>query len=298
MRRSSSPARGRVETDDLPVVEAVVQQIAASSQSNSAALVRILEVVPPKDARVNAEQVRAAAIAGSLVLTECCTGLRELCATLKPPLIAKKSAAAIKKDVQSAHKDKRPTPVTELLLSPKSREAAGGERAVHAAAVVAELLAVLTRVGMRTGKTPLEIAKVWSPALNLDPMTVQLLLIRSTAPPASATQPVSTAARALPTAGPRPTPVATGSTPNPSKQLDFAGEGGSGQAFEVVLQREGGGFGLGIGEDPEGGLPVITEVAESGAAEKTGAPRRIVFEPAQGSSGHTPLFLDVPVDEG
>ena len=284
--------------DSLPVLEAVIEHVSSTAVDGASELSYLLQEVK---ASADAESARAAVESGSVESMDigtCCRAVRTLCTTSQPPLLPKNQMTKLKKAVQQAHASNNSVPVASLLLLPGGK-GASAERSARAAECVAKLLALLTRVGLRAQKNPLDIAKIWAPALGLDNTTIQLLLIRSTgAAERQTSRQASRQASRQSAANPPPGAMlpANGATPDPSKQLHFADDE-SEQPFEVTLERDQGeGFGLGIGESADGGAPVLTEIAPGSAADRNGVmPRPLCLDTPMPPRYHDPLSPAPPL---
>ena len=165
MLRSRSPSgRNLVAVDDLPALEVLIERILAASDG-AAELGCLLDSAPPSSdtGRVsNAANQGIEALERGVDLMTCCSSVRALVSALNPPLFAKKSVPKLKKDVQRAHNEKAATQVAELLRLPSTKHDTTDsiQRAARAADFTASLLHLLTRVGLATNKSPLDIATV------------------------------------------------------------------------------------------------------------------------------------------
>jgi hypothetical protein len=214
------------------------------------------------------EVLKAAASSGSAALSEldigkCCCALKVTCAELKPSLVNKRNAAAVKKGVEALRKSgkKNPSAVKDLL---------GLHLEGQAVALLVRLLQLLRSIGDR----PASVSKVWAPLLGFgnDTATLQYLIevsepITVTAEPTPRLERKMSCTWGLPPSG--------GSEPSPgvgsskrSVGASSAGISAGASAPEpkrspllVVLYRHPGeSLGLGVSVDGEGGPLIISEV--------------------------------------
>lgn len=210
------------------------------------------------------EVLKAAASSGSAALSEldigkCCCALKVTCAELKPSLVNKRNAAAVKKGVEALRKSgkKNPSAVKDLL---------GLHLEGQAVALLVRLLQLLRSIGDR----PASVSKVWAPLLGFgnDTATLQYLIeasepITVTAVPTPLLERKMSCTWGLPPSG--------GSEPSPgvgsSKRSVGASSAGASapepkrSPLLVVLYRHPGeSLGLGVSVDGEGGPLIISEV--------------------------------------
>jgi hypothetical protein len=127
------------------------------------------------------EVLKAAASSGSAALIEldlgnCCCALKVTCAELKPSLVNKRNAAAVKKGVEALRKSgkKNPSAVKDLL---------GLHLEGQAVALLVRLLQLLRSIGDR----PASVSKVWAPLLGFGTDTATLLYLIEASEPIAVT---------------------------------------------------------------------------------------------------------------
>ena len=213
------------------------------------------------------EVLKAAASSGSAALSEldigkCCRALKVTCAELKPSLVAKRNAAAVKKGVEALRKSGKKTPsaVKDLLV-------------LHLEGQAVVLLVRLLQLLHSIGDRPASVSKVWAPLLGFGTDTATLQYLIEVSEPI--TEPI--------TAEPTPllerktsctwgVPPSGGSEPSPGvgslkRSVGASSAGASApepkpSTLLVVLYRHPGeSLGLGVSSvDGDGGPLIISEV--------------------------------------
>ena len=234
------------------------------------------------------EVLKAAASSGSAALSEldigkCCRALKVTCAELKPSLVAKRNAAAVKKGVEALRKSGKKTPsaVKDLLV-------------LHLEGQAVVLLVRLLQLLHSIGDRPASVSKVWAPLLGFgtDTATLQYLIEVSepitepiTAEPTPLLERKTSCTWGLPPSG--------GSEPSPGvgslkRSVGASSAGASApepkpSTLLVVLYRHPGeSLGLGVSSvDGDGGPLIISEVRPT----REGAPLLLSPSPSPPSSG-------------